>query len=280
VEEGIDARVVCVKYMNTRIKFFIFSDESGSWHNSNDIYVRSWVVIDENEYQKLIMKVDEISHFIGSNELRWHTLAGNQQYFDYFNDVNFRIFITVSSPKDINWDKYYLTRNFDIAIKHFDFGRLDSRLVLYIKDRIYRDIKNALFMHFYERHHIKNSKKIIERIIKPTEHTLVYRVDPPQMPQEGWKDILYETGPQNSPPISLEFPKSNRSQGVQFADIIAGCFRSLLLQNKRFIEAKIFLHQIKNHLIPKNREIPNPNLIFYDEVNETLKKNCEKIWNY
>ena len=278
MEKGSDAGVVCVKIMNTRIKFFIFSDESGSWHNSNDIYVRSWVIVGENEYKKLIMKVDEISHFIGSNELKWHTLAGNQQYFGYFNNVNFRIFITVSSPKDINWDKYRLTRNFNISIENFDFGELDDQLILYIKDRIYRDIKNALFMHFYERYHIENAKKSIERIIKPSEYNLIYRIDPPQMSQEGWKNILY--GVSSSPFIDVEFPKSERSQGVQFADIIAGCFRSLLLRDKKFEEAKKFLRQIKNHLIPKNEDFYNPNLIFYGEVNEELKNNCARIWNY
>lgn len=68
-----------------KIKFFIFSDESGSWHDKNDIYVRSWIVISEKEYQKLLIKVDELSSLIGSKELAWSSLSGNKKFFSEFN---------------------------------------------------------------------------------------------------------------------------------------------------------------------------------------------------
>lgn len=55
----------------SRIKVFIFSDESGSWHDISDICVRSWLAIGEKEYQKLLLKVDEISSVLDSNELKW-----------------------------------------------------------------------------------------------------------------------------------------------------------------------------------------------------------------
>jgi hypothetical protein len=259
-----------------KIKFFIFSDESGSWHDEKDVYVRSWIVITEEESKKLLNKIDEIISFLGSNELSWKTLAGNSKYFSYFTDLSFRIFITVSSPKDIKWEtKYYITKDFDSNIKNFNFGELEPELKIYVKDRILRDIKNALFLNFYEKHHIENAKKGIERVIKPTEYDLIYRVDPPQMSQDGWKKILYKIGGEG---INIEFPKSSRTQGIQFADIVAGCFRSLFIKDENYDKACEFFNLIKSKLISKNKDNPNPNLIFWGEINSDLKKNCAEIW--
>lgn len=263
--------------MSDRTKFFIFSDESGSWHDPSDIYVRSWVVITEDEYNnKLLGKVDEVADLIGSSELKWSVLSGNSKYLDSFDTISFRVFITVSCPGDIAWDsKYRLTRNFSRSIEAFDFGEIDDGVVSYVKERIYRDLKNALFLHFYERHHIANAKQGIERIIKPTDYELIYRIDPPQMSHEGWKKLLNEI---DSSVVNIEFPKSNRSQGIQFADVIAGCVRSHLLQDDKKEVSKTFINKIKDRLIPKDRENPNPNLIFFGEINETVKTNCASVW--
>lgn len=261
--------------MEPKIKFFIFSDESGSWHDERDIYVRSWIVITEEESNKLANKIDEVSSFVGANELSWKVLSGNEKYFTYFSDLNFRVFVTVSSPKDINWNKYMITREFDSNIQNFNFGELSEDLRDYVKERIHKDIKNALFLHFYEKHHIENAKKGIERVIKPTEYDLIYRVDPPQMSRDGWKKVLNTIGGGN---INIEFPKSSRSQGIQFADMIAGCFRSMLSKDENYDKACGFFKNFKNKLISKNTENPNPNLIFYNEINQELKNNCGAIW--
>lgn len=262
--------------MDEKVKIFIFSDESGSWHDDNDIYVRSWVAISENEYQKMINKVDEVSGLIQSKELSWKSIAGNSKYFEYFNDINFRIFITVSVAKDIKWDtKYLLTKDFDENISSFNFGELDDNLRGYIKERIFRDIKNALFLNFYEKHHIQNAKRGIEKVIKPTDYELIYRVDPPQTPRDGWVKLLNIISGKG---FNIEFPRSERSQGIQFADITAGCFRSLLIKDDNFDKACDFFKLIKNRFIRGDSEIPNPNLIFYKEINQDIKNSCKFIW--
>lgn len=257
-----------------RVKIFIFSDESGTWHDDKDIYVRSWVAITEKSYLTLVNKVHEISDYLGSNELKWKTIAGNKKYISEFNDINFRIFITVSSPVDIKWrEKYKITKNFESSIQGFDFGEIDANLAGVVKKKLYDDIKNVLFLNFYERFHIENATKRIEQIIKPSDYDLIYRIDPPQMSIDGWRDILMKIS--NKRP---EFPRSDRDEGIQFADIVAGCFRSLFIKDDRYEEAKEFFIGIKNKLIDKSREIPNPNIIFYKEVNQTLKDNVSAIW--
>ena len=260
-----------------KTKIFVFSDESGSWHDVSDIYVRSWIIIDEVEYQRLLMKIDEIKHLLNAEELSWKTLAGNQKYFDYFDDLNFRVFITISSPKDIAWDtKYEVTKNFKTNVSRFNFGELDDNLRDYIKDRILRDIKSALFLNFYEKFHIENAKKGIERVIVPTEYELVYRIDPPQMSQDGWKKILFNI---NGELTDIEFPKSKRTQGIQFADIMAGCIRSFIMQDRNCDIARVFIKKVKNKIIDKDRNNPNPNLIFYKEISSDIKSRCGEIWN-
>jgi len=253
---------------------FVFSDESGSWHDPNDIYVRSWIILPEREYEKLVNKVTEIIFSLGCKELKWRIIAGNDRYFEYFNDLLFRVFITVSSPKDINWDqKYRITKNYSKSIQQFDFGRLGF-LTNVIKKKIYNDIKNILFLNFYENYHIRNAAERIEQIVKPKDYKLIYRIDPPQMSIDGWRDILFEVSHKKP-----EFPKSERDVGIQFADIIAGAARSFFAHDDKYEKAKHFLRGIKDKLIDKDFSIPNPNIIFCGEVSESLRQNIEDIWN-
>ena len=58
------------------------------------------------------------------------------------------------------------------------------------------------------------------------------------------------------------------------------CLISLCDVNKdvNFNKACNFFKNFKGKLISKNKENPNPNLIFYSEINEELKNNCGAIW--
>ncbi len=260
-------------------KFFIFSDESGSWHDKNDIYVRAWVVITEEEYNnKLITKVDEINSFRDSKELKWSGFSSEEKYFKYFDNISYRIFITISCPADIDWEnKYNVTKKFENSIKDFDFGGIDIDLKSILQDKIYREIKNGLFLHYYEKHHIENAKNGIERVIKADEYELIYRIDPPQLPKHGWKDILYKINGDSN--INIEFPKSIKTQGIQFADLLAGAIRSYLIIDKKSLEAQKFLSVVNKNMINNDWDTPNPNpnLIFFNEISVDIKSRAKKI---
>jgi hypothetical protein len=259
-----------------KIKFFIFSDESGSWHDDNDVYVRAWVVITEEEYEKkLRLKVDEINSFRDSRELKWKGFE--EKYFNYFDEISFRLFITISSPGDIDWEhKYKVTKSFEESVRDFNFGDIDEDLKTVLRDRMYRDIKNVLFLHYYERHHIENAKKGIERVIKSEDYELVYRIDPPQLSQSGWKHMLQKISGNSN--VNLEFPKSQRTPGIQFADLIAGATRSLLIDDHPapLSNARKFIEIMKKSMISSKWGSetlnPNPNLIFFGEINDALKE--------
>jgi hypothetical protein len=257
-------------------KFFIFSDESGSWHDPGDIYVRAWVVVHEKGYEKLIEAISYINSELGCSELKWKTIANNRDYWGFIDKFNFRVFLTISSPADIRWDqKYRVTREFSTQIDTLDFGEIDDTLITVLKKKMFDDVKNVLFLNFYEKTHIKNAKKGIESVLPPTENTLIYRIDPPQMSKDGWKDILRAI----SPGVQIEFPKSQTDAGIQFADIIAGCIRSFLISDPNFLEsAEIFIPRFRKKIIGKSRENPNPNLIFFGEINDNLKTRSGQIW--
>lgn len=257
-------------------KFFVFSDESGSWHDPNDVYVRAWVVVSETGYGSLVNAVDYIKSELNCSELKWKILAHNKSHFNLVDKFNFRIFLTVSSPADIHWErKYRVTRDFQNQIGGISFGALDAGLVTILKKKMYDDIRNILFLHFYERTHIENAKKGIERVLSTDNNLLIYRVDPPQMSKDGWKNILHEI----SPDIQLEFPKSHSDDGIQFADIIAGCIRCFLTSDPNTLDAaQEFIRKIRPKLVARNRANPNPNLIFFDEINQSLKNRSGEIW--
>ncbi len=260
-------------------KFFIFSDESGSWHDANDIYVRAWVVISEDDYEKrLLPKVDEISSFMNTKELKWSGFSNSEKYFNEFTDIDFKIFITISCPADIEWEKKYnVTKNFKNSLETFDFGEIDDSLVVYLQERMCKDIKNTLFLHYYEKLHIENAKKGIESVILPQDYDLIYRIDPPQMSHKGWSDILCKISGDTK--INLEFPKSERTQGIQFADLIAGAMRSFVIEDKQNEKAIKFLKIIKQKYI-YHQGNPNPNLIMYKEIRTSIKEKINLFWRF
>lgn len=257
-------------------KYFVFSDESGSWHDiSCDAYVRSWIVVHESDYGKLVNVIDYLNSEIGCSELTWKTISGHQRLWPLLERFEYRVFLTISCPKDIRWEsKYRITRSFPIQIENFDFGEIDDALVILLKKKIFNDIRNILFLKYYEKTHIENAKKGIDRILPARDNLLIYRVDPPQMSQDGWRDILYAI----SPDVQIEFPKSHTDPGIQFADIIAGCVRSFLLSDDHHNQAKLFIPRFRSKIISKNAENPNPNLIFFNEINDSLKAMSGKIW--
>lgn len=258
-------------------KFFVFSDESGSWHNQDDVYVRAWVVVPESTYQLLTNTVSETADLFDANELKWNHIAHNAHLVNVFSGLDIRIVFTVSCCKNIDWDnKYHVTRNFEQSFQSFDFGTVQIEVVDYIKDRIYRDIKHALFVNYYEKCHIQNAKEAIESVIRPTKYDLIYRVDPPQLSQDKWGEILKGLSEEA---VNLEFPKSTKSHGIQLADVCAGALRSIILSDDKVEVAREFLKGMRGKLISPTATRHNPNLIFFQEMDEELIKRCRSIWS-
>lgn len=261
--------------VETKNKYFVFSDESGSWHDPTDVYVRAWVIVYEPSYGQLVDAINFIATDLESNEIKWRTLANNEKYWNIIGKFDFRVFLTVSSPRDISWEtKYRVTRNFETQVQALDFGEINLDLVTVLKKKMFDDIRNVLFLNFYEKTHIESARNGIDRVLPKRENLLIYRVDPPQMSKDGWKNILETI----SPGVEIEFPKSQTNEGIQFADVIAGCVRSFLVSDSYSAQAGKFINKFRSKLVARSRENPNPNLIFYQEINNALKARSAQIW--
>lgn len=260
-------------------KYIVFSDEAGSWHVTSDdnLYLRSWVVITESSYSSLQNAMSEIAGFLDCEELKWKTISGHEgsKFLDRFNEIDFRIFITLTDPKDIDWDnKYNLTRNFEQNIGKFHFGSMSKEVVDAVKKKIFDDLKYVIFLNYYERAHIENASKRIEQVIKPDDYELEYKIDPPQSNKRDWEGILSKITDKN-----LEFPRSEKEFGIQFADIIAGAFKSLIKKDKNYDAAKTLFINNKSKIISRDKALPNPNIIFWPESNNEIKKAVAEIWS-
>jgi hypothetical protein len=259
----------------TRKKYFVFSDESGSWHDSSDIYVRAWIVVPESEHAKLVDSVSYILSELNCRELKWSHIANNMRHVDFTTKFNHRIFLTVTCPAEIKWEqKYRITRDFSAQVENFDFGQLDLNLVTLLKKKMFDDIRNVLFLKFYEKTHIENAKQAIDSVLPAQANELIYRIDSPQMSKDEWKNILLSI----SPGVQVEFPKAQSTEGIQVAGIVAGCIRSFLVSDSHLESANLFIPKIRSRFVKKSKANPNPNLIFFNEIKASFKSRGAEIW--
>ena len=245
--------------------YYIFSDESGAWQDAEDVYVRSWICVDEANNQKITEFINSIREGTGADEVKWKTVA-SIDLKEQIAGIDFKVFVTATEIKSIKDEKYLLTRSFPENMEAFDFGELRAETISKIKDKVYLDIKYVLFLHIYESLHLRSAQEIFST--KFPDKTFEYVIDPPQMLNKDWSQICEDlTG------YKPTFPDSERVQGIQFADIVAGAWRSFLIQDKRLDKAENF---VCTYLMPNKmlyvQGCPNPNLIIYDESSDEIKE--------
>jgi hypothetical protein len=67
---------------------------------------------------------------------------------------------------------------------------------------------------------------------------------------------------------------------VQFADVIAGCIRSIIIKDKNYeIAIQFYKDIIKDGFIQNNKtKFINPNFIFYSEIDQEINEQIKEIW--
>ena len=248
-------------------KYYIYSDESGKWQDDQDIYVRSWVCVDEENRPKIEDLIGEIRESTGCSEVKWRTAAAFN-FEKKILEIDFKVFISVTEMSSFKDDKYFLTRTFEEKVGEFEFGGLRSDTVDKIKEKMYKDIRYVLFLHIYESLHLKSTQEIFNR--KFPDAIFEYIVDPPPALNRDWSQICEDlTGYKPS------FPDSKKEPGVQFADIIAGAWRSFLKEDNKLSSAE---NLICKNLMPNKMlyvlGCPNPNLIIHSESSDKIKNRC------
>ncbi len=264
---------------NEKENIYILSDESGSWHEKEGVYLRSWVAIFEKDYQDLKNIISKLNKGLEFKELKWSKVVKNKDASECLKDsFDFRVFITLSSPKEIKWDKKYkITKHFNEITDKLNFGDLSESVIISIKKKIYDDICNILFLNLYELFHIENSYKRIKEYIKGDDYNLIYKIDNPQFLDNSYKELIRDIV--NPKEIKI-IKKSEKEEGVQFADVIAGCIRSIILEDENHEIAKQFYQEIIKNKFIQNKETSfiNPNFIFHNEMNQKTERQIKKLW--
>lgn len=244
----------------------IFSDESGSWKNIKNYYVRAWIKIDKDNYDNLIKEVlfskDKLKK---TTEVKWNDVKKNyDEYKNIFGIPLFKVFITISAPV-VFFERHYKVVDYlssDEVENHL--GTHDTNIILSLKETLVNSAQNSLFLHHFERHHIRTAKMAL-LVDTNSNEEYEFFIDSPQFFKNQWKKVAEEEGIKNITIIE----KSEDHLGIQIADVVAGCFQDLLWNNSK--AKKIFAKSIKNKMCDMYcHEYPNPNIVFYEEATKNL----------
>ena len=241
------------------MKFLIFSDESGQW-NMGKYYIRSWVRITPENYDLLRKEIIFSKYETGVKELKWRKFKNNHVRFKNIFSVDFDIFITISKPDHFKSKEY----NIITAIENLPISTGGQELTDKIKTKIINSVKNQLFLNYFEKIHIENSKKALLREEYPDKYK--YIIDTPQCLDREWESIAKECGIQQIEIIKI----SENTPGIELADIVSGCIMGLL-ENVEDVEL-IYKEYLKSKMWDMmSQECPNPNLIFFPDFSSEEK---------
>lgn len=242
------------------MKYLIFSDESGSWHEG-EYYIRSWIRITPENYDLLRKEIIFTKHETGIKELKWKHFKSNYDKCKYIFDVTFDIFMTISRPKHFQSRKYHILDH----IEKVPISTGGEALTEQIKKKILNSAKNELFLNYFEKTHIKNSKDAL--IPKDCLDDYIYIIDAPQYLPTEWIEIANECGIKQ---IKVEKTSEN-CPGLELADITSGCVMDFLAADVN--AQKVYQECMKKKMMDMTSKLlPNPNLIFHGDFSEQEKK--------
>jgi hypothetical protein len=253
-----------------KMRFLIFSDESGRWEEGN-YYLRSWIRISPENYELVRKDIVFIKHIMNFKEVKWNSIKNNiekiRSNIESLFGIEFILFITISKPdhfkKQVEDNRYIIIR----TLKNLPLEQYTSREALgeIIKEKITDKAKHTLFFNIYEKRHIENSKVALVNNIDNTEYE--YRVDSPQCYYTDWEKIAEECGIVKPKMVR----KSEEDPGIELADIIAGCINNHLDGDEEASE--FYSEYLKNKMLDMtSTAIPNPNRIFNEDFSPEEKR--------
>lgn len=209
-------------------KYFIFSDESGSWSNKSDrFYVRSWIKIKEADYLYLegLWKNKKLPEPTENSLLK-----NSKGISDELNKKNFKFFFTFTKLDEFYSRKFYvrdkILENVSLVI-----SQLESRLKSYMKNKIPAKIQEAInqvmFLNIYESYHIENAVKVLCNDNSNYE----FYMDKPQFTENDYLEI-FNNQVKNINQTKLIFARKKEGEfnnlGLYYADALASMFKKIL----------------------------------------------------
>lgn len=208
-------------------KYFIFSDESGSWSNKDDrFYVRSWIKIKETDclYLEGLWKNKKFP-----KPTEGSLLKNSNGIVNELNKKDFKYFFTFTKLDEFYSRKFYV-RDKILESVRLVILQLESRLKSYMKNKIPVKIKQAInqimFLNIYEAYHIDNAVKIL---CESTDNYEFY-IDKPQFAQNDYLEIFNNQVSNIQTKLIFVHKKENESNslGVYYADALASMFKKIL----------------------------------------------------
>jgi hypothetical protein len=229
-------------------KYFIFSDEAGSWSNRSDrFYVRSWLRIKEDDYlyieglwkTKKLPKPTEGSLLKNSNGIS-----------DELNKKNFNFFFTFTKLNEFYSRKFYV-RDKILESVSLAISQLENQLKSYMKNKIPAKIQNSInqimFLNIYEAYHIENAIKVLCE----ADSNYEFYIDKPQFAENDYLEI-FNNQVKNINQAKLIFSHKKEGKpnnlGVYYADALASMFKKIL-NSKNHAEITRYL---KTHIFTKS----------------------------
>lgn len=252
------------------MNYLIFSDESGTW-KAGDYYIRSWIRISPEDYELISKDIVYIKHKMDFKELKWKSVKNNAEKIktniESLFGIEFSLFITISKPehfkKRLEDNRYNILRTLkDIPPERSTGG---EHFTAAIKEKIINAAEHTLFFNYFEKQHIKNSKKALVNNINNKEYK--YIVNYPQIWDKDWEKVARECGI-----VNLKIEKaSEKVPGIELADSIAGCIKDHLNNDDK--ASGFYYEYIKKKMADMTSQtLPNPNLIFIGDFSPEEKE--------
>lgn len=259
-------------------KYFIFSDEAGSWGNkSSQFYIRSWIKIKDSDFYRLVGVWETKKLPFPTKE---SLLKNSQEINNILEREHLVYFFTFTKLNE-----FYL-RKFNIKNKLMEqlsivMSQLEYKLKTYMKDQIPSKVKSAinyvLFLNMYEAFHIENAYKTLHSLNEKS----TFVMDKPQFSEGDYLKIFKDKTKENESELIFSHKKEGESYnlGIHIADALASLGFDLLKLNetpitdyfKKYILPKslagnIGLNGFNKVFYPVNRSYGNDKLFAKEEM--------------
>lgn len=250
-----------VEIMNN--KYYIFSDESGSWANPQDkFYIRSWVKIKEEDYLKLVGLWNQKKY---PKPTESSLLRNSSNIVKELNKIEFKYFFTFTKINEFYNRKIYV-RDAIIESVSTALSQLANRLKDYMKKKIPKKVQDSinqvLFLNIYESFHIENALKNL----CASGETYEFYFDKPQFTENDYLEIFnIQSGNLkiNAKPVLTQKRSNNRDGlGIFYADGLASLSIKIIKENTNN-KIEFFKKNILPKSIAGNIGIMGFNKVFY-----------------
>jgi len=221
-------------------KYFIFSDESGSWSNPKcKFYIRSWIKIEEKQYL----------YFKGlwsQRKLPYPTyqslLKNSNEIADILKNDNFKYFFTITKLNEFYLRKWGIRDSVSLAL-----SQLENILLKEYEKKIPPKLKTALnqvlFLNVYEKVHIENA---MEYLLEKNGVFYEFYINKPQFSEDDYLEIFDNAKNKFKINAKIQFITNKENElGVSFADAISSIFYKSLLEENRDC-----INLLKNNIFP------------------------------